>query len=79
LGVRYQIAAVELAQDQVDEACRDLQLIVHDSPQFTEAHVSLATAYYRLKRKADGDRERTTVAQLNAAHQANEPAARVQP
>ncbi len=41
------------------------------SPQFVEAHVSLATVYYRLKRKEDGDRERATVLKLNAESQAN--------
>jgi tetratricopeptide (TPR) repeat protein len=79
LGVRYQIAAIELAQGDIDQARRDLESITKESPEFTEAHVSLATVYYREKRKADGDRERATVAQLNAARQANEPAARVQP
>ena len=41
-----------------------------------EAHVSLATVYYRLKRKADGDRERATVLKLNAEKQAAEPGAK---
>lgn len=77
-GVRYQIAALELSQGQVEDAARHLEALVKDSPQFTEAHVSLATAYYRQKRKADGDRERAIVAQLNAARQAKEPAAKVQ-
>ena len=35
-------------------------------PHFVEAHVSLATVYYRLKRKEDGDRERAIVLKLNA-------------
>ncbi len=75
LGVRYQIAALELARGQVEQASRDLESVVKDAPQFTEAHVSLATAYYREKRKADGDRERTIVAQLNAVRQAKDVAA----
>jgi hypothetical protein len=33
----------------------------------------LATAYYREKRKADGDRERAIVSKLNAEKQATEP------
>jgi hypothetical protein len=53
-----------------------LEAIVKDSPQFTEAHVSLATVYYRLKRKEDGDRERAIVQKLNAEAQAREPGAR---
>jgi len=77
-GVRYQIAALELSQGQVEQAARDLQSLIKDAPQFTEAHVSLATAYYRQKRKADGDRERAIVARLNAARQAKEVAVKAQ-
>ena len=31
-----------------------------------EAHISLATTYYRLKRKEDGDREKALVQKLTA-------------
>jgi tetratricopeptide (TPR) repeat protein len=76
-GVRYQIASLELASGQVEQACRDLELLTKDSPEFLEAHVSLATVYFRQKRKADGDRERAIVAKLNAARQeTNEVAAK---
>jgi tetratricopeptide (TPR) repeat protein len=78
LGVRYQIAAMELSEGQVKQAIQDLESILKEAPQFTEAHVSLATAYYREKRKADGDRERAVVAKLNAARQANEAAVKAQ-
>jgi Tfp pilus assembly protein PilF len=73
-GARYQIAAVQLAMGRLVEARRNLEALVKDAPQFTEAHVSLATAYFREKRKADGERERAIVAKLNAERQANEPA-----
>jgi tetratricopeptide (TPR) repeat protein len=69
-GVRYQIALVELGAGHLDEASRDLEALVKDSPNFLEAHVSLATVYFRQKRKADGERERAIVAKLNAARQA---------
>jgi tetratricopeptide (TPR) repeat protein len=79
-GVRYQIASMELATGQVDQACRDLENLTKDQPDFLEAHVSLATVYFRQKRKADGDRERAVVAKLNAARQAtNEVAAKAAP
>ena len=42
------------------------------SPQFLEAHVSLAQVYYRLKRKADGDRERAVVQKLKAQQDAKQ-------
>ena len=72
LGVRYQIAAAELSLGQVEKARSDLEAIVKEAPNFTEAHVSLATAYYREKRKAEGDRERAIVAKLFAEEQATE-------
>jgi hypothetical protein len=46
---------------------------VKDAPDFAEAHVSLATAYYRLKRKEDGDRHRALYQELNAKQQAAQP------
>ena len=49
-----------------------LETILKDSPQFIEAHISLATVYYRLKRKEDGDREKALVQQLNAEKDARE-------
>ena len=71
-GVRYQIASIELSVGQVEAARSHLESLVAEAPNFTEAHVSLATAYYREKRKADGDRERAIVEKLNAEKQANE-------
>jgi tetratricopeptide (TPR) repeat protein len=76
-GVRYQIASIEIAQGHLPEATRDLESLVRDSPNFIEAHVSLATVYFREKRKADGERERAVYAKLNAARQTqNEVAAK---
>ena len=72
VGVRYQMASIELSVGQVEQARAHLESLVAEAPNFTEAHVSLATAYYREKRKADGDRERAIVEKLNAEKQANE-------
>ncbi len=72
-GTRYQIAIVHLAQGMVDQSAGELESLVKDHPDFVEAHVSLATAYYRLKRKGDGDRERKIVLQLNSERQAQQP------
>jgi tetratricopeptide (TPR) repeat protein len=76
-GVRYQIASLQLATGKLAEARGELESLVAESPNFTEAHVSLATAYYREKRKADGDRERAIVERLNAERQAKEKGAQV--
>jgi len=73
IGVRYQIAAVMIAQNKIAPALTELEGIIKEADNFTEAHVSLATVYYRLKRKADGDRERAIVQRLNAEAQAKQP------
>lgn len=70
-GVLYQIASVELAGGQVDRAQRDLEALVKAQPKFLEAHVSLATVYFRQKKKLQGERERALVAKLNAEKQAS--------
>ncbi len=75
-AIRYQIALVRIAEGKVEEARASLESIVKVAPTFVEAHVSLATVYYREKRKQDGDRERTIVQQLNAEKQAAQPGAK---
>ena len=69
VAVRYQLATVDLAGGKTEAAVTLLEAIVAESPKFREAHVSLATAYYKLKRKEDGDRERALVRQLTEAEQ----------
>ena len=44
-------------------------------PDYAEAHVLLASVYYRLNRKSDGDRERAVAQKLSAEQQAKEPGA----
>ncbi len=76
LGVRYQIGSLQLLTGKLEEARENLEAIVKEAPKFLEAHVSLATLYYRLKRKEDGDRERAIVQELNKERQAQAPGAR---
>lgn len=57
-GVRYQMANVDLATGNPEQALHALEALIAESPDFAEAHATLATAYYRLNRRADGDRER---------------------
>jgi tetratricopeptide (TPR) repeat protein len=77
LGVRYQLASIDLSQGKVDASRAELESILKEAPNFTEAHVTLATVYYRLKRKTDGDRERAIVQKLNAEIQAKQPGVNV--
>jgi tetratricopeptide (TPR) repeat protein len=78
-GVRFQIASLEMAIGQVEKAEADLESILREAPNFIEAHVTLATVYYRQKRKADGDRQRALAENLRAAEQAAEPAQKAAP
>ncbi|MGD0578040.1 MAG: tetratricopeptide repeat protein [Bryobacteraceae bacterium] len=68
-GALYQVAAIHVLQAKNDQARAELEQMIKDYPDFTEAHVSLATVYYRLKRKEDGDRERGIVRQLQEEDQ----------
>ncbi len=73
-GVLYQIASLHLAARNYTEAQRELESLVKDSPDFREAHVALATLYYRLRRKEDGDREQAIVERMTAEQQARDSA-----
>lgn len=74
-GVRYQQALIAIDEGHLDEARQILEGLVKQSPQFTEAHVSLALVYYRLKRPDDSKREREIVLKLTAEAQAKQPGA----
>jgi tetratricopeptide (TPR) repeat protein len=76
-GVRYQLATLDLMAGNLDQARSKLEQLTKETPEFVEAHVSLATVYYRLKRKADGDHERELVLKLNAENQAAQPGAKL--
>lgn len=70
LGALYQVGAIQLAANQLEKARVTLEGILKQAPKFTEAHISLAAVYYRLKRKVDGDRERAIVQKLKAEEDA---------
>jgi tetratricopeptide (TPR) repeat protein len=75
-GVRYQQALVAIDENHLDEARQILEGLIKESPQFTEAHVSLSLVYYRLKRPEDSKREREIVLKLTAEAQAKQPGAK---
>src|SRR4029453_1827465 len=74
-GVRYQIVTILVSRGESEKSLPLLEGIVKEAPDFLEAHVTLATIYYRLKRRADGDRERAIVDRLNKEIQAKQPGA----
>jgi tetratricopeptide (TPR) repeat protein len=75
-GVRYQLALLTMEDGELDQAREILEALVRESPQFLEAHVSLAQVYYRLKRPEDGKKERDIVEKLTAEIQAKQPGVR---
>jgi tetratricopeptide (TPR) repeat protein len=77
-GVRYQLATVHLGRNENDRALALLEPLAQESPQFIEARVSLATVYYRMRRKEEGDRERAAVDELTKAAQARQPTSEAQ-
>lgn len=72
-GVRYQLALLDVDEGALDRARETLEGLVKESPQFLEAHVTLALVYYRLKRPEDSKREREIVQKLTAEAQARQP------
>jgi tetratricopeptide (TPR) repeat protein len=72
-GVRYQLALLSVDEGGLDKAREMLEGLVKESPQFLEAHVTLALVYYRLKRAEDSKREREIVQKLTAEVQAKQP------
>jgi tetratricopeptide (TPR) repeat protein len=72
----YQVGSLRLQLGDADGAREVLERVATAAPDFVEAHVSLALVYYRLKRKADGDRERDIVRELERKRQAEQPGAK---
>ena len=78
-NARFYIESIRVGQGKLAEALPELEQLVKEAPDFVEAHVMLATVYYRLKRKADGDREQAIVNKLHAERQAKQPGAQEKP
>ncbi len=76
LTARQIMASLKLQTGKTEDAVVMLEAIVKDAPEMIEAHVQLATAYNRLKRTADAQRERETADRLTAEQQARQPGAK---
>jgi tetratricopeptide (TPR) repeat protein len=75
-GIRYQMANVDLATGNLEQARKAMEALIVESPDFAEAHATLATVYYRLHRSADGDRERAISQKLMDQRDATLPGGR---
>jgi tetratricopeptide (TPR) repeat protein len=69
----YHLAAVYVARGLPNEARPLLESVVREHPDFIEAHVLLASVYYRLNRNADGKREQEIIQKLNTEQQSKQP------
>jgi tetratricopeptide (TPR) repeat protein len=74
-GVLYGLGALHLAAGRTDEARKLLETVVEKAPDYRQGHVLLATAYYRQKDKAKGDREQAIAEKLREEQQSREPGA----
>ncbi len=62
---RYHLAAVYAASGKPKDALPLLEGVLQEHADFVEARVLLASVYYRLNRKADGDREKALIQKSN--------------
>ena len=74
---RYHLAAVYAAAGKPADALPFLEGVLKEHADFVEARVLLASVYYRLNRKEDGDREKALIQKSNAEQQAKQPGAHV--
>jgi tetratricopeptide (TPR) repeat protein len=79
LAARFQMGAVNAARGRLEEALDDLESVARQAPDFQEVHVQLASLYYRLNRKEDGQREREIVLQLDAKERQRRSEAQAKP
>lgn len=70
---RYHLAAVYAAAGKPSDALPLLEGVLKEHKDFVEARVLLASVYYRLNRKEDGDREKALIQKSNAEQQAKQP------
>ena len=70
---RYHLAAVYASMGKPGDARTLLEGVVKEHGDFVEARVLLASVYYRLNRKEDGDREKAIIQKLNAEQQDKQP------
>jgi Tfp pilus assembly protein PilF len=76
LAARRLMGSLKLQTGETEEAVALLESVAKEAPDAVEVHVQLATAYNRLKRKDDAERERAIVDRLNAAAAAKQKGGR---
>jgi tetratricopeptide (TPR) repeat protein len=72
VALKYQLGSLEMALGNLDKALSYLKQVTEEAPDFVEGHITIATLYYRMKRKQDGDRHRAIIEKLNQERQKKE-------
>ncbi len=72
--VRYQFALMRSDEGDDQRAAALLEALVKDAPEYTEAHRSLSTIYFRLGRVTEARREKKIAEEMDAAIQAKDQA-----
>ena len=72
IRVRYQFALLCSDEGDDKQAAALLESLIKDAPDYTEAHRSLSTIYFRLGRAAEGRQQRKIAEEMDAAIQASE-------
>jgi len=73
--VLYGLGSTHLAAGRIDEAEKALVAVTAAAPDYAQAHVLLATVYYRQKKKEAGDRERDIAGRLERERQGRQAGA----
>lgn len=66
---RFEMALVARAGGHMDDAVRDLERVVRESPAWLQPHVELSALYYRLNRPKDGAIQKQIVDRIMSAQQ----------
>jgi tetratricopeptide (TPR) repeat protein len=74
IRVRYQFALMRSDEGDDQRAAALLEALVKDAPEYTEAHRSLSTIYFRLGRLMEARREKKIAEAMDAAIQAKDQA-----
>jgi tetratricopeptide (TPR) repeat protein len=74
---RYHLAAVYATAGKPGDALPLLENVLKEHTDFVEARVLLASVYYRLNRKEDGDRQKVLIQKSTDERQSKQPGAQV--
>jgi tetratricopeptide (TPR) repeat protein len=66
---RYEMARLQRTEGKIDAAIAGLEKVIQADPAWAQPHIELSALYFRVDRRADGERERAAFDKLNAQQQ----------